>query len=334
MSPDTAALFALPREVEIRWLGPQRMAMYTRSAEAITDALAKHPASVYITINELKPGTAENHGMPLDVVVERPDRGRLTANDDICRRLLLPFDSDPERPTGTAATDEQRTLALRQSDHVQQTLCTLGWPEPAVVSTGNGACRYFACDLPADHETDALLSAFYACAAKKFTMPGVKLDTSIQNRGRVMRLPGSLNVKADRLCELQHIPANWRAVTVSPERLRITTEQWRKEMGFRTHKLIARAGPWTEQRVEAFMDLHGFDYRPPVEIAAGLMWVCDCPFNPGHSGTSPAIILTKAGWVKWACKHNSCQMKWQTFIRRINSLSGKVYNFRSKKELK
>jgi hypothetical protein len=326
----TAALFALPRDVEIRWLGHPRMGMFTRSTEAVADALAKYPANVYITVNELQPGTAEKRGMPLDTVVMYPNRGRLTANEDIRRRLLLPFDSDPERPTGTSATEEQRALAFQQSGIIQQTLCALGWPEPAIVSTGNGACRYFACDLPADHETDSLLRSFYACAAKKFSVHGVKLDTSIQNRARVMRVPGSLNVKAGRLCELQHIPAAWRVSPVTPEMLRVTTEQWRKELGFRSHKLIVRTGPWTEAHVEAFMDLHGLDYRPPVEIPAGTLWVCCCPFNPAHSGTSPALILTKAGWLKWACKHNSCQMTWRQFVGRLNALTGHVY--RLKKE--
>ena len=81
----------------------------------------------------------------MDTIVIKPNRGRLTANDDILRRLLLPFDSDPERPTGMAATEEQRTLAFQQSERIQQTLLALGWPEPAIVSTGNGVHRYFAC---------------------------------------------------------------------------------------------------------------------------------------------------------------------------------------------
>ena len=129
-------LFALPREVEIRWLGQPHMALFTRSLDAVTEALREYPASAYITINELQPGTADKHGMHLDTIVISPNRGRLTADDDIQRRLLLPFDSDPERPTGTAATEEQRALAFQQSEHIQQTLCALGWPAPAVCLYG------------------------------------------------------------------------------------------------------------------------------------------------------------------------------------------------------
>jgi hypothetical protein len=306
------------------------MALFTRPPEFIADALSKYPENCYVTINELTPGTAANHGGKLDVLQVNPGRGQLTSNEDISRRLLLPFDSDPKRPTGVAASEEERSLAFEQSKGIEKTLCELGWPEPAVVSTGNGYCRYFACDLPADHETDSLLRTFYACAAKKFSMPGVSLDTSVQNRARIMRLPGSVNAKSGRVCEIVTLPEA-RPETVTPELLRETTELWRKELGFKTTKLVMRAGPWTEAHVEAFMDLHGLDYRPPVRIPAGMLYVCSCPFDPGHTGTSPAIILTNAGWAKWACKHNSCSMKWAQFTRRLNTLTGKVYNYGSKK---
>ena len=327
-----ADLFSLPRDVEIRWLGKRRMALFTRSTEIIADALSKHPENVYITINELTLGAAAKHDLKIDTVQINPGRGDLTANEDISHRLLLPFDSDPERATGTAATEDQRALAFQQSESIQQTLCSCGWPDPAVVSTGNGYCRYFACDLPANYGTDSFIRSFYAYAAKKFSMPGVTLDTSVQNRGRIMRLPGSVNVKAGRRCDLVHLPDNWRAPVVTEELLRQTTEQWRKEIGFRSPRLILRPGPWSERHVEAFMDLHGIDYRPPVQIAAGIIWVCSCPFDPGHTGTSPALVLTNAGWAKWACKHQSCQMHWAQFVRRLNALTGKIYNFSLKKE--
>lgn len=331
MDMTTRMLFSLPRDLEVRWLGNPRMALFTRSPEVIADALSKYPESAFVTINELNPGTAASHGVKLDVLVN-PGRGQLTSNEDISRRLLLPFDSDPKRPTGVAASEEERALAFEQCKCIEQTLRGIGWPEPAAVSTGNGYCNYFASDLPADHETDSLLRSFYACAAKKFSTPGVTLDTSVQNRARIMRLPGSVNAKAKRICELVRLPENWRAAVVTVELLRETTELWRKDLGFKTTKLVVRAGPWTEAHVQAFMDLHGLDYRPPVRIPAGVLWVCSCPFDPGHTGTSPAIVLTNAGWAKWACKHNSCSMKWAQFTRRLNTLTGKVYNYGFRKE--
>jgi hypothetical protein len=325
--PDlTASLFSLPREVEIRWLGKRRMAMYTDRAGSVTDALSRYRENVYVTINELLPGAAERHGIKQDAIVVHPQRGQLTGNDDISRRLVLPFDSDPVRPTGVAATETQRQLAFEQSAAFERALCALGWPQPALVSTGNGACRYFACDLPADYATDALLRTFYACAAKKFAAPGVSLDTSVQNRGRVMRLPGSLNVKAGRRCEIAHLPETWRANLVTPEMLRGITEQWRSEMGFSKPRLVIRRGRWTEAHIEAFMHLHGMDYRPRVQIPAGVMWIVTCPFDEQHTGTSPAIILTNGGHAKWACKHHSCEMRWAQFAARLSEITGRFYD--------
>jgi hypothetical protein len=321
----TAALFSLPRLVELRWLGEPRRAMFTRT-DTVAEALQQFQANAYITINELSPGTAELHKMPLDVIMESPHRGRCTTEEDVQQRLLLPFDSDPERPTGTAASAEQRVLAFQQSEHIQELLCALGWPEPAVVHSGNGVHRYFACDIPADRETDSLIRSFYACAARKFFLAGVKLDTSVQSRAQIMRLPGSMNLKAKRVCELQPMPADWRQAPVTLEALRAVTEQWRKDLGFKTTKIILRPGPWTPARAEAFMGFHCIDYQPAKAIPAGVMWVCGCPFDDSHRGSSPALILTNGGWLKWACKHESCQMPFREFLGKINVLTGRVYH--------
>ena len=56
----TADLFMLPREVEIRWHGEPRMALFTRSPDTVAGALRENPSSAYITINEMPQGTAAN----------------------------------------------------------------------------------------------------------------------------------------------------------------------------------------------------------------------------------------------------------------------------------
>ena len=54
----TVALFGLPREVEVRWLGETRSAMFTRSVDTVAEAVQEFPASAYIVINEMPEGTA------------------------------------------------------------------------------------------------------------------------------------------------------------------------------------------------------------------------------------------------------------------------------------
>ena len=325
MTPDTAKLFSLPRLVEVRWLpAPNIRALYTTNPEIIAKALQRDRDGVYVTINELLPGTAERHGRKLDAMFW-PGHGELCGNADISRRLLLPFDSDPTEHSG-AATEAQRAVAREQSELIEQTLCAVGFPPFAVVSSGNGYARYVRCDLAADYPTDSLLRTFYACATKKFAMPGSVLDCSVQNRGRVMRLPGSFNVKAQRPCELLSLPDTWGGPVVTPDLLRSVTELWRKELGFHKPTLVVRRGSWTPEHAEAFMDLHNLDYRPPVEIPSGILWVLgSCPFNESHTGTSPAILLTKSGRLKWCCKHNSCGMRWSQFAARLSELTGRFY---------
>ncbi len=233
----------------------------------------------------------------------------------------------PKDPLARLPPKSNGRSAFQQSEHIQQTLCALGWPAPAVVSTGNGVHRYFACDLPADNERDSLIRSFYACAAKKFSLPGVKLDTSVQNRARVMRLPGSVNVKAGRTVRIEIdsrcFPGNAGDVGIVTDHYGAVAQRaglphaqanraaWSLDRRARgSVHAVARAGLSASRRdsSRSYVGLH-------------------LPVYSSHNGTSPALILTKTGWLKWACKHDSCQMTFRQFLGRLNALTGHVYGF-------
>ena len=315
---------------EIRFLGRERFGLFTNDPAVIAEACAELGASgldAYQLLNPPKDDTPELRRAPRDVLF-RAAHGQLTADADIARRRLILFDSDSVKPTGASATEAQRAAAHAHSATLEAALTAEGWPAPVVCDSGNGAHRLYAVDLPNDRETDFLISNLLHCAARKFDTEAVKLDKSVSNAGRITRLYGSRNHKAGRDSAVLSIPDP--IIAVSAEQIKAVVEKWRGSLGYKK-QLTQRAGDWTPERMEALLDFHSIGYLGPVEKAQGLLWVLSpCPFNPDHSGTSPAVMITKNGWPKFKCLHNSCQGKgWREFLAHLNITSGKVFSWKS-----
>jgi hypothetical protein len=83
------------------------------------------------------------------------------------------------------------------------------WPAPAAIDSGNGYHLYFA--LPATGPGN--LAGLLAALSRRFSTPAAKLDTSVYNPSRIVRLPGTLNRKGKpspdrphRVCRVVRIP--------------------------------------------------------------------------------------------------------------------------------
>jgi hypothetical protein len=199
-----------------------------------------------------------------------------------------------------------------------------GWPRPLAFDSGNGAHRTYRIDIPNTRESDFLIANFLHLMARKFDSALVKLDKSVSNAGRITRLYGTRNHKAGRDSGVLSIP---EVVTpVRLEQIRTLTEKWRGSLGYKK-PLAMRAGSGTPERIEDFLDFYSIDYRPPAEIPAGRLWVLTpCPLNADHVGTSPAVILTKSGWPKFRCLHDSCSgLRWGDFCKKLYRITGKWF---------
>lgn len=319
-------LFLLPRLIEVRWLGSTRRSLFTSDIKSIEAALSDPKVeglNTYVVINALSPSVIDQRHIVLNQIF-RPAKGQCSADPDIFRRILLPLDWDPVRATGTAATEHQRAFAAAQADATIAYLCKGGFPEPAaLVDSGNGRHCYFRLDAPNDSDTDRLLTAFYDCLARKFNTAEVTLDKSVRSAAQLIRLPGSFNHKAQRMCEILSFSS--ATSPVSLDLIRNVTEDLRGKLGYK--KLFAeRKGVWTPALIEAFLNFYSIDYLAPTEITQGLLYVLNpCPLNSEHMGSSPAILLTNSGFPKFCCKHASCQMSWRQFRGRMFRLTKKWF---------
>ncbi|MGA2336814.1 MAG: hypothetical protein ABSG08_15720 [Terriglobales bacterium] len=323
-------LFGFPRLAELRWLSTGRtFTLFTSKPAVITDALADPRVSglnAYVCVNPPRPDILERRKILSDTLFS-PRKGQCTADSDVPEHILLPADLDPRRPTGTASMPEQVDLAVKQRDLLIEYLIKRGLPDPAgTVLSGNGAHGYHRTRLPNNEETRFLLTAYYTCLARRFGTAEVIFDKSVRSAAQLMRWPSSFNTKAQRYSSVQTFNSNAGLVTM--DMLRAVTEDLRGQLGFK-RPLIARQGYWTPELMERFLGFYHIDFLPLAEIAAGLLYVLNpCPLNDAHVGSSPAVLITKAGWPRFLCKHESCgggRMKWKEFRARLFALTNKFF---------
>jgi hypothetical protein len=102
-------------------------------ARTVAKLDGRHPG-IYFTCNPVKPALLARAS---NRIVEHAE---LTTSDyDVARRRWLPIDLDPLRPAGVSATDAEHEAALDKAHQVAAFLAGLGWPEPVLADSGNGA---------------------------------------------------------------------------------------------------------------------------------------------------------------------------------------------------
>ena len=89
-----------------------------------------------------------------------------------------------------------------------------------MVDSGNGAHLLLPFDYSNNEHAKNLASNILKGLAKRFNDSQIKVDESVFNAARIMRLPGTMNRKGDhlpkyphRLCKLLHVPHALRVYT-------------------------------------------------------------------------------------------------------------------------
>ena len=264
------------------------------------DSLAKIRSfsGAYVTLNPVDPdllARAFNRIGPAE-------QNATTADDDVSRRRWLPIDCDAVRKSNISSTDEEHAAALELADQIRKGLASVGWPQPIVLDSGNGAQLLYRIDLPAKDE--GLVQNVIASIAAVST-DQVHVDLTVFNPARIWRLPGTMNCKGDSIPTRPHRMANIVSV---PDKVQTVSRKL----------LVAAAGG--EQTAETTpvaktdtFDLdtwilsHGLNVDAPVPYNGGRKWVFKvCPFNPNHTNRSAVLIEEPSGAVAFRCHHNSC----------------------------
>jgi hypothetical protein len=140
---------------------------------------------------------------------------------DVTRRHNLMIDIDPIKAHGHEddnATDEEHEKTREVAAAIVAELTGLGWPQPAVIDSGNGWYLFYRVDLPNTPHSRSLLKAFLAALAGRH--PGAVIDPKVINANRVAKIPGTWARKGPhsagrphRLCRVVSAPAALEVVT-------------------------------------------------------------------------------------------------------------------------
>ena len=293
------------------------------AAEAYWASL--HGANCYLSLNPVIPGP---HGFAFaDFAPNRPG-GRGAGKKDIDRRDWLLFDVEFDRPTKTAATDAEQAATLAVVRELTETLAARGWGRPVLIDSGNGYHLRYRCDLAADD--GRLHERVLRAAAALTNAGGVKVDLSVHNADRIVRVVGTVNRKGDatanrphRLCRLLG-PGDGAVVPTSLlEEFAATAPAAHAATGCRPRAAGAPrggGGRMTAEQLDLFVAEHLPDADGPHPWADGARkWVLPvCPWNTEHDDRAAFVLQFPGGGVTAGCHHDGCAGRgWRDLVENF-----------------
>ena len=259
---------------------------------------------VYVTVNPVNPdllARAVNRLRPAG-------RNPTTADTDIVRRRWLLIDCDPRRASGVSSSNSEHESALAKAREIRDGLSSLGWADPIMTDSGNGAQLMYRIDLPAD---DGELVHRVIGEIAKASSEQVAIDTSVHNPARIWRLPGTMNCKGDSIPERPHRMA--RILEEPQDIVSVSREQMQDIVSYQNED-TQTDGPddeWKHTMPAFDLDSWIAQYCPelgsPQPWKSGRKWIFPvCPFNEAHTNKSAVLIQEPSGAVAFKCHHNGC----------------------------
>jgi hypothetical protein len=194
--------------------------------EKLVDEIAKYDgredtAAIYTAINRLDEGTFQRDGRVL-TVDESLASGPRVNSGNVARVTGILFDIDPFRANGDkkdSTTESEHQAAIEAADFLKHKLSLVGWPEPVMGSSGNGAALRYICDLPASEETTNLLSRMLKAAngmLPEKLAAQVEVDPAVFDLPRISKVFGTMTRKGPGTTERPHRRSS---VISAPEKL-------------------------------------------------------------------------------------------------------------------
>lgn len=255
---------------------------------------------VYVTVNPVNPdllARAVNRLRPAG-------RNPTTADTDIVRRRWLLIDCDPRRASGVSSSNSEHDFALAKAREIRDGLSSLGWADPIMTDSGNGAQLMYRIDLPAN---DGELVRRVIGEIAKASSEQVAIDTSVHNPARIWRLPGTMNCKGDsiperphRMAKLLEAPDNLQAVS---ETQLLDVAAWDDtDSGY-----LGNSTTSSDFNLDSWIAQYCPELGSPQPWKGGRKWIFPvCPFNEAHTNKSAVLIQEPSGAVAFKCHHNGC----------------------------
>lgn len=308
------------RALDVRFFGPRgaprEVLGYFDDAAALVQAAmdldAQGARGIYCTPNPLVRDLLARRANRVDVAGK--DDG--TKDHEVAARRWLLVDADPARPAKISATEEEHALALQRATEIRSGLRELGWPDPVVASSGNGAHLLYRVDLPGDD--GGLCARVTQALGLLFSDAAVAVDLKVFNAARIWRLYGTVARKGDhvperpwRRSELLEVPGDLRPVPRELlDDLAAQVPQDTKSPGAPSGGGRGAPGDsegWLDDWLREHGGRLGEMRGPKAWSGGGRKWVLHvCPWDAQHKDRSAWIGQRAGGEIAAGCQHRSC----------------------------
>lgn len=311
--------------VEVRALGKQKGIVqsgyfrdHAKMAETIRvlDTTGEHKG-IYFVLNEINPALFARRPDALS----SPREGMATTSDaDITRRRWFPVDLDPTRPAEISSSDDEHEAALQRAREVCAHLRDLGWPEPILADSGNGAHLLYRIDLPNDEASTDLVEFALKALDALFSDEKVKVDTKNYNAARIWKAYGTWTRKGANVAERP-----WRKSQVLqvPGDIQTVSAGLLEELGwgFKQKEQHERYSKPSDGKIDLgqWLASKGLDVvKTKAAHGGGQMFILDrCPWDSSHTDRSAWAVQFPSGAIAAGCHHDGCSGKGWRDLRRI-----------------
>ena len=305
---------------------------WDRLASEVFRITKKEPSGIYVTINPV------NQACIARTENELVERIKETTSDrDILARNWFPIDIDPCRPSGVSSNDEELKAAHARAKAVIDYLeSECSWPKGIRAASGNGFHLLYRVNLPNDADAKSLVEQALKALAARFNDTAVKVDTTLFNPSRIMKLWGTAARKGHHTEDRPHRQSRLQTRLPFADFAILDRRQLEDLAGkapkqeAKTSKAKATAGgrakkataskPAAADESSFQFDLDGFMERFGIRPTrsepfdgTGIRHILECClFDRGHTGTSAILGRAPSGAIFYKCQHDSCAGKgWQ-----------------------
>ncbi len=309
--------------------------MESAAEHAIRCDVIDKPSGVYVTLNPVMDALLSRAANRIKEWSEHT-----SADNHIISRRWLFIDIDPERVSDVSATDAEHEAARDRAYAVNDWLMTEhGWHAPFVIDSGNGFYLLFPIDLPNDADSLKLIERILRAIGQRWSDAAVKIDSTVANAARILRLPGTTNRKGDntkdrphRLCKMIDLPdylENGWADPIPRGKLEAVAV-----LAVNDSKTGSAAKPNTNSDftgtprrllVDKWLTDKGVSFQKK-EKDDRTIYTFTCCFNPDHVDEAN-ITQFGSGALTGGCFHKSCADKrWQDFRDVIGKPEGQHWD--------
>ncbi|PWR70025.1 hypothetical protein [Methanospirillum lacunae] len=309
-----SVLFEPGQTVEVRLIGKRGTASgfydnFDRlSADAVSFDNRGEYAGTYITLNPVNPDLLARRANRIETRLGRDEKS--AGDHDILCRRWLPIDIDPIRPSGVSSSDSEHAAAIEKASRIAAYLSDLGWPEPVMADSGNGAHLLYRIDLPNDEQSRDLVKNVLETLDLLFSDGSSTVDTSVFNAARIWKLYGTTCRKGDNIAARPHRKATILSVPetlviVHTEALTSLSEMLPKEADPEGIPKSRKAAGKAPTDLKSWLDRYSIGYRQKPYANGSLFILDTCPFSHDHTDGAYAIQFSNGG-IFAGCHHASC----------------------------